>query len=1005
MQNLTSRRNAAAGGVVRGAPAVRLWLLGRRWRAARVWAVVAAACTVIGSVFMLWNLHHSPDTQYDEVVYSRADQAVAQDWRLTWTNRPLFVHPPLSFLIQAAWLHLRGVADQPLVDVIDSTRLFAASTSVANVVLLSMLAYRLIPSAQPRLRITLTLLTALLTASDPLLVRYGRMAMIEPLAVFSCLIVLHVAWSLRTQRASLYIPIVGLLSGLSLLTNEICVFMLLTPVVYAVIGRDRRLLRRSAAALATGIAIWSIFLVWSIQLGLFGSFVDVKTVTFQRLLGTVQNTGWNQPGVSFLDGLATQAGQYASSYLVLAIGGLALVWLVLHRGGQEHRWLLAWLITSYAFGAYTVLLGTLNEQFFVYVMPAAMVSTVLVAEAVAGRRIWSSALAGLAAGAVLFSSIASWTTFSTTRNDGLAQLNRYSDAHRACDTLNTTGDVERFQLLMPDRPMADFSTGPGALSHGVNLFALSDKDAEMRYGNSSPSLNAWVRAHGVRLVAYPSATYHGVELWQVPIGPYDATAGVEPYPDGSFVFTEGSRCGGFPVVDTATSGIGSGFSDLGGKGVAGQPLTDSWTNGDTYQVFEGVVLIDPGGDPGTTSKPIVAALEAADPAGYRAANLPPLAADDAEPAATLLRDRVLKKAYTARVAEILGPPLGKATQMADGMVRQAFAGGVLERPPGSTQVRLAPIASLAIQAGLVDPPTAAERPIAPPRLPVDTEPAQPSTVEPFFWTLAIGLVLYLAIFAMIVARRVGGSAAYEPAARWAVGTATVRLPTIQAKYGAPTLPALGRILPVRRRTLVSQVSLLILVPLSGLGVRASGVLQPQESVFPALSHAAAVIPGVVRTGQPKEADLVRVRDDYGVRAVIAVNGEDDSTFSAVEERSVAAGLQLDYLPLRVSAGEPLSPAQVTAVAAMLRRQRPSAKSAPSKILVHDLTGDGAVSLVAAVIRVLDRQSPTAATDRSTMPAAYRFAPGQQRALRQLADAVAGVAKPGNPYDALQHSDW
>ena len=57
----------------------------------------------------------------------------------------------------------------------------------------------------------------------------------------------------------------------------------------------------------------------------------------------------------------------------------------------------------------------------------------------------------------------------------------------ACATLNTTGDVEHFQLLMPDRPMAAFATGPAAVSHGVNLFVLSDKDAQMRYGSQTPA--------------------------------------------------------------------------------------------------------------------------------------------------------------------------------------------------------------------------------------------------------------------------------------------------------------------------------------------------------------------------------------------------------------------------------------------------------------------------------------------------------------------------------------
>jgi hypothetical protein len=985
-------------------PAVRLWLLARRWRTARIWVSVSIACTAIGAVFLLWNLDRSPDTQYDEVVYSRADQAVAQDWRLTWTNRPLFVHPPLSFLIQAAWLHLRGAADRSLIEVIEQTRLLAGLTSVGNVVLMAMLTYRLIPSARPRRRVALTLLTALLTATDPLLVRYGRMAMIEPLALLSCLVVLHAALTLRGQRASVYVPVLGMLTGLSLLTNEICIFMLLTPAVYALIDRDRALLRRSLAVLAAGVALWSVFLVWSMQLGLFGSFFDVKTVTLQRLIGSVQVTGWNRPGVSFIDGLATQVGQYAGSYIVLAVGAAAMVWLMVHHGGHGHRFLLAWLITSYAFGAYTVLLGTINEQFFVYVVPAALVASVLVAEAVFGRRMWSSAVALVAIVGVLSFSVGSWVRFSTTRNDGLARLTSYAATHLpACETLNTTGDFERFQLLMPNRPVASYATGPAALSHGVNLFVLSDKDAQLRFGNASPALNSWVRAHGTRLAAYPSATYQGLELWRVAGNPYDPAVGVERYPGGDFVITAGSRCGGFPVVDGRDSALNTGWRQVGGMAVAGAPLTAAWRGQHAYQVFQGAVLKDPEGAPGPAVLPVVATLAAEHPVAYRAADLPPLAGWRTPPATVRLSDPLMAAAYRGKLAELLGPPLGYATRMADGMVRQAFAGGVLEHAPRSSRVRLSPIGRVALEAGIVDPSAAARSAVTPPALHVDSEPPQPTTVEPFFWTLAAALALYAAIFTVVVARRMtGGNGARAATAGAAIGTAAVQPP---GGSPAPPAPALGQYAPVRRRVLVARISVLMLLSICGLGVRASGILKDPISPLPAIPNAAPVIPGVARSGQPKEADFVRVRDDYGVRAIIAVEGRDDAIFSRVEEKAIATSLGMEFLHLRVSPGAALTPQQTKAVAGLLSRQRPSEHTSPSLVLVHDRTGTGPVNLVSAAIQILDRQPAASVLDPTTPYAAYRFEPRQRAALRQLSDAIAGAAEPGNPYGSLRHQDW
>ncbi len=84
----------------------------------------------------------------------------------------------------------------------------------------------------------------------------------------------------------------------------------------------------------------------------------------------------------------------------------------------------------------------------------------------------------------------------------------------------------------------------------------------MRFGNSSPQLASWVRGHGTRLAAYPSATYRGLELWRVTPGPYNPVAGVERAPGGDFVVAEGSRCGGHRVVDGPDGAFATGWADI-----------------------------------------------------------------------------------------------------------------------------------------------------------------------------------------------------------------------------------------------------------------------------------------------------------------------------------------------------------------------------------------------------------------------------------------------------------
>jgi hypothetical protein len=477
---------------------------------------------------------------------------------------------------------------------------------------------------------------------------------------------------------------------------------------------------------------------------------------------------------------------------------------------------------------------------------------------------------------------------------------------------------------------------------------------------------------------------------------------VERYASGDFVITAGSRCGGFAVLDAPDSALSTGWRGLGGKAVAGAPLTAGWRSTNAYQVFRGAVLTDAKGDSGPAALPVVATLAAEHPAAYRAAGLPPMAGWRRPPTTVRLSDKAMAAAYRGDLAEMLGGPLGYATRMADGMIRQAFTGGVLEHAPRSSQVRLAPIGQLALDAGLVVPPPAARLPVPPPAMPADAEPAQPSTVEPFFWTLAATLALYAAIFTVVVARRLANdSNARESTVGSAIGTASVRAP--RTRWARAT-PALGQYVPVRRPVLVARISVLLLLPISGLAVRASGVLQDPFSPLPALPHAAQIVPGVVRAGQPEERDFVRIRDDYGVRAVIAVNGRDDSVLSGPEEQAITSSLGMEFLRLRVRPGAALTARQATAVAELLRRQRPSRHTSASLVLVHDRTGIGPVNLVSAVIQILNRQPAAVVLDPAARPDTYRFGPRQRTGLRQLADAVRGAAKPGNPYRSVPHRE-
>ena len=250
------------------------------------------------------------------------------------------------------------------------------SVGVADVLLISALAYRLTIGASPRRRRVVTGVIAALAALDPLLTRYDRQDVIEPFALCVSLLTLHAAWHLRDRGALGYVSVTGVLGGLALLTNEITVCLIAVPPLFALLDRNGPLVRRSAAALGIAVAFLGLFLLWSAQLGLAGSFVDIQTTTLRRLVGLVQLTGLNMPGVSLGGALLRSVDDYSSTYVMLTAGFAALVWCWSRTNSAGGNFLTAWLTASYAFGGYLVAVGTLNEQFFVYLLPAGIVGSV-----------------------------------------------------------------------------------------------------------------------------------------------------------------------------------------------------------------------------------------------------------------------------------------------------------------------------------------------------------------------------------------------------------------------------------------------------------------------------------------------------------------------------------------------------------------------------------------------------------------------------------------------------
>jgi O-antigen/teichoic acid export membrane protein len=762
-------------------PAQKVFVRGLAALGEKLWLLVAAA-VLLAFLVTVWNVANSPDTLYDEVVYTRAAQSVASTGQLTWTGSPLFIHPPLYFLTQAAWLRLTGAAHAPLFEAIHNARLLSAGFTALGVGLTAALAFSLSAGVAPLRRAAVAGAAALLMTFDPILLRFGRLGMIESLAIALSLLTVYVSWSTRRASPRIWIPVVGLLSGVALLVKEVTVVLLVIPVLFSALSANWRMAGRSVAALGIGVAFWLLFPAWAGILGLWPRFLEEKLLTVERLLGLLQLTGWNRPTVSFLEALRLSAFQYGPSYLLLLAGGLVLVWLWLTRTGERTSFLIAWLGATYAFGAFTVVRGQLNEQFFTYLIPGATVATVLWVDhfvtAQRGRHRsappsrWRIRVPVFGLAAVALLSGFNWYRLDAAGSDhGIEQMVAWvGRSVDPCATLNASGDLQKYVFTLEGHRITNFGSGPLALSRGVRYFFLNKKDVFARYGRMTPDFAAWIRRNGTRVAAFPSHTHWGVGLWRVDASPFSPVADLQPIQQGLFVNVRGSACGGYPVVNGTDGLFFDSYQRLGGKPVLGRPLSVSWVDGGmASQAFDTVLLAAPLDiAPKIAPSPIklVPLLARDHPSALAAHNLPvPDSLHTPGDPQDLLSDPVILRAYlhvahpeTARPREWAsarqrwGDPLGPPEVMADGAVRQPFERVIFERGI-ERSARLAPLGRAAVTAGVVPDHARRFQPV--PNLEVPAFVRRPSHVWPFVRLFGSGLALWVVLsgLSMVIAAR------------------------------------------------------------------------------------------------------------------------------------------------------------------------------------------------------------------------------------------------------------
>ncbi len=535
-----------------------------------LWLNILLAALVFGMSFgaVAFRLDRAPDVFTDEILYTRAGIRVAAENALVWDNgEPLFVHPPLYFLVEGAFLALTADPSRDLLAPGDifgwvyHARLLNALLAGATGVVLYLVGQRV-------RSVGLGLLLATLFFIDPFAVRINRRAMLETMAGLLALggvaLLLVEKGRYRPGRAVW----AGLLLGAAMLTKELTFTSTAAVAVFGAWewwrgrGRGRVSSAMRHALLATSVAgmTYLLFPLWALTTGRWARFADVKFLSLRRLLGLIQLSGWNRPELSLVDFLLHRLNDYGTTYFLLALGGLAacLLWLV-RRHSPITRMLAVWGLLLYPFFAFVALVGAGNDQFFYFLLVPAIVLvgyTIAVFPEAAGqwltrraatrrwlkgrlgRRLWwgrNFILLELLVLLLVFN-VARWSVVFALHPDNVyQQLRQYVATHLPpAAPLNATGDAIKFEYFFPHRPVTAAGTPEEARALGVHYFALAPKDVWARYGNTTPELATWIEETGTPLLALHGSSYGDVFLYRVdypdPVAPEPLPPAERTYP-------------------------------------------------------------------------------------------------------------------------------------------------------------------------------------------------------------------------------------------------------------------------------------------------------------------------------------------------------------------------------------------------------------------------------------------------------------------------------------------
>lgn len=461
-------------------------------------------------------LSRSYEIHVDEITYLRLAQGVADHLQLRLYGQPFYLHPPAFFFLEGAYLRL---LPQPA-DLIQ--QIYAVRP--INVALAGICAALLFGLGRRLGGLSAGLTAAAIFALDPFVIRMNSRNFIETSAVLW--VVAGYALLLQPLRNEAGVSrlstrrtvAVGVLFGLGLLSKDMVTFITVLPLLAACVLHCS-IPRRTAAGIAAVMYLTYLpYPLIAIAVGDGPAFLAAKTSGLERLSGLVKITGFRPGGPSFVQAIVADLQQLGTTYAIIALGALAVV-VLLVAGGAARRMLALWAASAYVLLAYSVAFGTLEEQFFYFlVVPAILAIAVASSWLLRAVQPWRRPLrVGAAALFILYVGWAGdiWVTVHTTPDNGYEAVRSYLLANVPQRTaIGATADVSQF--LLDEYTTGLWTTQDELRAHQAQYVLMSSRLVDTGYAIGTPDMFNWVEQHGTLVFAFNGPTDGTLGLYRLP---------------------------------------------------------------------------------------------------------------------------------------------------------------------------------------------------------------------------------------------------------------------------------------------------------------------------------------------------------------------------------------------------------------------------------------------------------------------------------------------------------